>query len=615
VGDAWDLNDFPDHIEILQCGMQSAGDGEVSHALLTSGSNVSVIDSHLSGFLQAGGDASAIIIEHGDNIVVRNTYLSAQAEDAGMGGSLVAAGTTPRFLYWYGNNFTKEPWMNVSNAKGAPSKPCFQGNLYHDNVANKDYVCAATSTTPVGTWNAMANLSTHLTNYPYGTTWPKNIWECKICQGVRLTGNSFGPMPAQSAQSAKSILLNLVTQPYGGPCIRGIPSPCDNVPQPWNSISDVSITANRFDSGFGPFAMGYSAFHPCAAFDPATGRPYPPPCYDYGHHNITFSNNLVTNVSDERNYCLKTTSPAGTYCFVYAGCGDACGASGELGLNAAAHDIVIDHNTETPSRFSPNSGLILTLGANGSGTHDSSGMISVTNNIGPLGVHGFRGEHDAASTRYNPQNGCGMEAMVFLYRGAINLHKNIWNTETPAGQRWQSFATGKVTPACGTSGPNTLIWPADHAGGFSWTSILDPTTYKVTSPAYKNWATDQRDPGADIDLVNWRTEHAIDGAPAPKLDYAIRSVLATWKVYDRGVRIYFTAPSTHDCTWELSQDPNRYASPVAVSSQVRNGRDGIAVWNDGTLDSGKAYWARVTCDGDQLETMVNGERALLITAR
>jgi hypothetical protein len=614
LGDAWDLNNFPDHIEIIQSGMQSAGDGEVSHAVLTSGSNISIIDSYLSGFVQYGGDGSAVIIEHGDNIITRNTYVSAQAEDVGMGGSLVAAGTTPRFMYWYGNKLTKEPWMNVSNGAGAPTKPCFQGNLYHDNAANADYVCAATSTTPVGSWNAMATLSTHMTDYPYNTMWPKNIWECKICQGVRLSGNSFGPIPAQSAQSALSILMNLVTQPYGGACTGGVPSPCANVPQPWTSISDVSITANRFDSGFGPFGMAYSAFHPCAAIDPATRRPYSQPCYNEGHHNIRFSNNLTVDVSDERNYCLKTPASLGTYCSVSAGCGEACGAVGQLGLNAAEHDIVIDHNTETVSRFSPSSGLILNLGANASGTRDSSGMIIVTNNIGPLGVQGFRGEYDIPTQIYNPQNGCGMEAMLQLYGGALDLHKNIWNTEKPAGQRWQSFSTGKVDPGCARSGTGTSIWPPDHAGGFSWTSILDTSTYKVTNPKYKGWGTDQRDPGADIDFVNWKTEHAIDGAPSPKLDYTIRSLIPTANESGRGVRIYFTAPSIEACTWELSLDPNRYASPIAVSSQVRKGRDGLAVWNAETLAAGKAYWARVTCHGDQLETMVNGDRAYVITA-
>ena len=83
---------------------------------------------------------------------------------------------------------------------------------------------------------------------------------------------------------------------------------------------------------------------------------------------------------------------------------------------------------------------------------------------------------------------------------------------------------------------------------------------------------------------------------------------------NRGVRIYFTAPSTSACSWELSTDPNLYRSPIAVSSQARNGRDGIAAWSDGTLVPGAAYWARVTCDGNQLEALVNGDRAYVITA-
>jgi len=78
--------------------------------------------------------------------------------------------------------------------------------------------------------------------------------------------------------------------------------------------------------------------------------------------------------------------------------------------------------------------------------------------------------------------------------------------------------------------------------------------------------------------------------------------------------VYFTAPSTTACTWEVSSDPNIYSSPIAVSSQVQNGRDGQAVWADGTLSPAAVYWLRLTCSGDQLETLINGERAMVITA-
>jgi hypothetical protein len=232
----------------------------------------------------------------------------------------------------------------------------------------------------------------------------------------------------------------------------------------------------------------------------------------------------------------------------------------------------------------------------------------VRNNIGPIGALGFPG---GAS---NPQNGCGMEAMFQLYGGAPDLRKNILTNDSPAGRTWQSFTTGTVTPACATAPVTTKIWPTDHAGGMSWKSILDTATFKVTNATYTSWGADGRPPGADIDLVNWKTAHAVDGAPAPALDYKIRSVIPTGSGASHGVRIYFTAPSTSNCTWELSPDPGGYASPVAVSSQLRNGRDGVAVWNDGTLTAGKAYWARLSCDGDRIETLVNGDRAMLITA-
>ena len=161
-------------------------------------------------------------------------------------------------------------------------------------------------------------------------------------------------------------------------------------------------------------------------------------------------------------------------------------------------------------------------------------------------MQGFAGGADVPTGIANPQDGCGMEAMFQLYGGAIDLHKNILTLDVPSvtpPQPWQSFATGPVTPACATATNATAFWPPDHAGGFSWTSILDPVTFKVTNPAYQGWGTDHRDPGANIDFVNWKAEHAIDGAPAPKLDYTIRSVVPTWSaVPGRGVQVHFTAP-------------------------------------------------------------------------
>jgi len=314
------------------------------------------------------------------------------------------------------------------------------------------------------------------------------------------------------------------------------------------------------------------------------------PCFDQ-HHDINFSNNLITNTADERNYCH-----AGGSCGLWAGCGAGCGGNGSLFYNSAQRDIVQEHNTILPSNYSANSGLIQELGTNLGGTRDYSGTLTVRNNVEPIGANGFLS---------GGGGGCGFE-----FTGAsINLRKNIWTTETPTSQTWPTFATGSVTPGCTTP----AIWPTDHAGGFSWTSIISPTTFKVTSATYQNWGTDGRDPGANVDRVNALTATALSGAPNPFLDAGIRSLQLTSA--GNGVTVKFAAPDTAACTWKMSTDAGTYTSPVAVSSQARSGRQGTATWNNGTLTAGTAYWAQMTCGSyPPIETLVNGSRAMVITA-
>jgi hypothetical protein len=301
-------------------------------------------------------------------------------------------------------------------------------------------------------------------------------------------------------------------------------------------------------------------------------------------------------------------SGPGGYCVIAANQAESeTSVQGPAIFEAADYDIDISNNTITTSQFTPNSGLFQGFGVT-FGTSDYSGMVHVRNNIVPIGLQGFQAFADW-NGHAGPQNGCGMEYMFGMYGGASNLHNNILTSDAPMGHTWQTFTTGTVNPACASAAGTTILWPVDHAGGFSWTSILDPTTFKVTNPAYNGWGTDKRDPGADIDLVNWRTAGAVSGAPNPGLDYAIQSVVPTSV---SSLKIYFTAPDTTACTWELSTDGNLYTSSITVASQTRMGRAGIAAWNG--LAAGTAYYARATCAGNKLETLINGTRAMAITA-
>jgi hypothetical protein len=581
-GDYRDLNVWPSHLELLQSSMHGSGVGEVFKGINYWGTHLHIADSYIGNISQLGSDSDAIALYSTGILDVRNSYLSAVDEDFIVGGALMAGGVLPSFLKFTGNQITKEPWMNRTHGSGVPAKPCYQGNWYHDDAGNQDYLCSATS----GVWNLQASL------LPYITRYPKNVWECKICLGVRMVGNDMGPMPAQSAQDPSFVQLELVTQPTIS-CAADCPQPYNMQAQPWTTIGDVLIEGNKMHDGFTPLILGYSYFGPCTDG--------PQPCYNYAHHNVTFRNNLIPNVADERGYCA-TFNP-GTYCTVASDCGASCGALGLLRLNDGGFDIDISHNTQTTSTFTPKSGFMYGVGSDGTGHPSNYGMLSIRDNIFQQGVNGFNGYGTPGG------NGCGLMGMMTSLGGGLDLNTNLVTQEAPVGQTWMPYQSGPVNAGC-----STMAWPTNHAGGMSWTSILDANTYRVkSSSGYQRWGTDQRDPGADIDQVNWRTAHAIDGAPAPALDYAIRSIVPTSTGTTRGVQIRFTATDTTACSWELSTDANLYSSPIPVSSQSRIGRDGFAVWNDGTLSPGTAYWARVTCGGNQLEELVNGSRALVIT--
>jgi hypothetical protein len=581
------INAFPDHLEVIQCGLEGLGQEDVGSGIGIGADNVSIRDSYVGNISKYGTDSQAITVAWGSVIELRNNYFSAVDETLGLGGGSIApSGLLPTFEYIIGNNITKEPWMNHTHANGVPTKPCFQGNWYTDDSGPTDYLCTAVS----GVWEKQSSL------LPYGSRHVKNLVEAKLGLGLRIVGNSAGPIAAQATQDPYFIMFNLVTQPAGW-CGSDptLPQPCDR-PQPWSTIADVWIEGNHVHDGFSAISLGGSAvtapdgfvYNNCAV-NPT------PPCYTYAHHGIKFRNNLLSNISDERNYCLDINS---SYCWTATNGG---GAMGMFGFSGGQFDLEFSHNTLTISRTTPASGRVYMSGVTPNASN-MSGTVNVHDNIFPTGQYGLPGP--------GAFNGCALQVMM-TPAAALYNSKNILTNES-IGYPWSDFATGPIGPTCRTDG-NYWKWPLDHVSIPSSASILDSDFRVAGGSGYQGWGSDGRDPGADIDQINWRSAHAIDGAPNPALDYAIRSVLPTSNGTGRGLQIYFTAPSGNACTWELSLDPNLYSTPVAVSSQTRNGRDGFAVWNNGTLTPGKAYWARATCDGYKLEEIANGDRAYGIT--
>jgi hypothetical protein len=583
------LNALSHHLEVIQCGMEGLGQSDVYSGVTVAGNNVSIRDSYIANMTKSGSDSQAITVVFGSVIEVRNNYLSALDETVFLGGGMVMpSGILPMFEYVIGNKITKEPWMNHTHGRVAPTKPCWQGNWYTDDSGPTDYLCSAVS----GVWNVQS------TPLPYVHRYMKNSLETKLGLGLRILGNSFGPMGAQASQDPYFVALDMTTQPGStNNCGLG-PQPCDR-PQPWTTIGDALIEGNSMHDGFSSMALGSAAvnapdgyqYHFCAS-DPTQ------PCYVNSHNNIKFRNNLISNIADERNYCMDALTDG--YCNVSV---NAYGATGPMTMTGGQFDIDISHNTHSVSTTTSHSGQYYLLGYLGL---SKAKNINISNNI-------MNNEGIGTQPPNGASNGCAMEMFMDpAFYGTLFDEKNILTNES-ADRTPADFATAAIGPTCLTDG-SYWKWPLSYALVPSAASILD-ANFRVTSASgYQGWGSDGRDPGADIDLVNWRTAHAEDGASYPALDYAIRNVLPTASGSNRGLKIYFTAPSANACTWELSLDPNGYGRSVPASSQSRNGRDGLAVWNNGTLAVGAAYWARVTCDGMQLETGLNGDRAHGMTA-
>jgi hypothetical protein len=110
---------------------------------------------------------------------------------------------------------------------------------------------------------------------------------------------------------------------------------------------------------------------------------------------------------------------------------------------------------------------------------------------------------------------------------------------------------------------------------------------KPASP-YKGWGHMGRDPGADIDVVEWSTAHAADGAHNPYLDFRVRA-LTPARV---SASIRYTAYDTNACTVTASGRPD-FATTIFQGDDGGASRD-RAVEITG-LSPATRYFYRIQC--------------------
>lgn len=571
-----------DHVEVKHCWIHGAfGRLNVSTGIGVQANNVVIRDSVINKIAN-DGESHAIAVGFSDGPVdLLNNQLDASTITTIVGGALVPAGLLPTFVRYIGNLYSRSPEYKhyVSVTTSAPTYPCRPGNVHRTSVP-EDWVCNG-----AGTWINTGSVGTYTTFCcdSFGTLKgpaQKNMWEAKIGRGTRFYGNDISGGWLPSGQGAETFVLNLVSSNVSPsyvaltPWVSPVPSNANptQYAQPWTTLTDLNFSANRLHDSMAGWSFAFptnqttSIVGVCAA----GGVSRAPWCMPNSHNNISMYDNLATNMSDERDYDRGTVGSAQSKGFVTS-------------ENVGGFNVDFRHNTYLLAATGQ-SGYMSNL-ARFETTGTGRGYNNIRDNIMPTGDNAINWPGGGGSCSWQTALGAGATA---------DLRGNTFITTGQYGTR--SFLTGAACPA------NT--WPLGTRAAASNAAAVNGSFRAVTP----NTASDGRDAGADIDRVNYATAGAVSGAYNAALEYKLRGAMPT----ATSAIIYYTANSATPCTFELSTNPDSYASPIPPITISQKGRDGAATWTD-ILQPGTAYFARATCDGLKLEYGVDGKRFMFIT--
>jgi len=143
-------------------------------------------------------------------------------------------------------------------------------------------------------------------------------------------------------------------------------------------------------------------------------------------------------------------------------------------------------------------------------------------------------------------------------------------------------------PSCSVAGETS--GPTDWASvGFESYATGD---YRLAAgSAWKGWAHEGRDPGADIDVVEWSTANAESGAHNPYLDFRVRALVPATTT----ASLRYTAYSTAECAVTVAGN-STYGSPEFTDAGSTGNRDRtISITG---LVSQQRYWWKIVCSVD-----------------
>jgi len=464
----------------------------------------------------------------------RNNQFSGSQIATMFGGSTpTIPGLRATGLYYLGNYYYRPwTWRGTSGSMD-PSGACrFDvngGESYVNTSTNHCWRCSEGSWTDQGASTCPV------------TALDKNQFELKNAWGAFVEGNVLqnGWRPAMLNQKGAAFLFNQV-----------------DTFEPSAIVAHVNIQNNLGINTPWIVNVGLSG-----------------PIYDRPMHDITFDNNLFTNIGPEPQSMGDAASIQTTYTgrFRFSHNTVLFGRDNEsFGGFTGKLDGVTDY-VEFFGNILPYGGLPVGLG--------SGGFFNTFSGAGGLS--------NAIQTAWSTGSS--------IFKNVIVNNKGCLTSTDPAAvpcpvqNILQPDGSGRV--AC----PSCSVPRFTENGGVSDVGFANYASgnYRLAaSSAYKNWSGLGRDAGADVDKVIWATAGAVAGGWNPYLDFHIANIFTT----PTGAQVTLKSPTTEACTTTVAANW-LFTNPVFTNTDVGGDVDRVIAVTGLTPDT--RYWVKVECGSPQ----------------
>ena len=465
------------------------------------------------------------------------------------------SGARANGVFVYGNYYW-HPWLwRVLAGTTNPSSPCEYdvsgGESYNQQTTGHWWLCVN------GTWTDQgAGVSPLPTISNSGSPYnqeslDKNQVEFKNAWGMVVDGNMIQNAwePAMLGQHGSGLLLNQVDDTY--PLYPTFGNPYEASA----TVRHLLFENNWMDSVHG-IEIGVIG------------------TYNWNMDDIQVRNNLGTNM----------LLPDTVQC---------CYLQGTLFYANKMGTYTLDHNTMLSNNpvSSSSSGYVAMAVV-----QYPPGLFEYTNNIMTYGTGGHVGGINNQTAGDPPPNGCctgdAPSGVPYMFPNR-NVGWDVVINDQQCAYGTYDCAVMEFTDPPGNPNPAPPGSPAFCASclfNTAFTNVFSnyPGGIYTVKPPYQGAAEFGRDPGADIQVVDWSAGPAVSGAPNSYLNFRVRALTVT----AASVSFVYTAPDTNPCTLTVANN-STYTAPVYNAGDGGGNPDRSVTFSG--LSGESRYWWQLAC--------------------